>query len=120
VANTGAFQRLIDEGGFLRRLPPGITPEEGLKRIPLERLPPCYTVVLIDGSKSPSKTASMAYGGGRDGRIASPLRHPKSVARTFRNNRQTQGVGHRPTLQLPPPLYSQQTKKTRKMRKTRK
>ena len=46
VANTGAFQRLIDEPGFLRRLN-GITPQEGLRAIPLEQLPPCYTAVIV-------------------------------------------------------------------------
>jgi hypothetical protein len=46
VANTGAFQRLIDEPGFLRRLN-GMTPQEGLRTITLEQLPPCYTAVIV-------------------------------------------------------------------------
>jgi UDP-2,3-diacylglucosamine pyrophosphatase LpxH len=46
VANTGAFQRLIDEPGFLRRLN-GRTEQEGLRTMKLEELPPCYTAVIV-------------------------------------------------------------------------
>ena len=46
VANTGAFQRLIDEAGFLRRIG-GTPPAEGLRFLRLEQLPPCYTVVIV-------------------------------------------------------------------------
>src|SRR5262249_9416651 len=46
VANTGAFQRLIDEKGFLARLK-GRSPQEGLRTIELDELPPCYTAVVI-------------------------------------------------------------------------
>jgi UDP-2,3-diacylglucosamine pyrophosphatase LpxH len=49
VANTGAFQRLIDEPGFLRRLN-GRPPGEGLRTIALEQLAPCYTAVTISTS----------------------------------------------------------------------
>jgi hypothetical protein len=46
VANTGAFQRLIDEKGFLNRLN-GRTPEEALRTMRLDELPPCYTAVIV-------------------------------------------------------------------------
>ena len=52
VVNTGAFQRLTDERGFLARLK-GISPEEGLRTMTLEQLSPCYTAVIIpaDGAE---------------------------------------------------------------------
>lgn len=48
VANSGAFQRLIDQQG-LERLAEAeeTTPEEVFAGYPLERLPACYSVVLI-------------------------------------------------------------------------
>jgi UDP-2,3-diacylglucosamine pyrophosphatase LpxH len=46
VANTGAFQRLIDEQGFLSRLN-GRSPEEALRTMKLDELPPCYTAVIV-------------------------------------------------------------------------
>lgn len=46
VANTGAFQRLIDEAAFLKRLN-GRTPQEGLRTMNLDELPPCYTAVTV-------------------------------------------------------------------------
>ena len=46
VANTGAFQRLIDEAGFLKRLN-GRTPQDALRTMTLEELPPCYTAVVV-------------------------------------------------------------------------
>ena len=51
VFNTGAFQRLIDEAGFLARvegLKPKKNPEHGLRQIALEMLAPCYGVVLVN------------------------------------------------------------------------
>jgi hypothetical protein len=45
VANTGAFQRLIGEAGFLKRLN-GMSPQEGLRKLALEKLPPCYGAIL--------------------------------------------------------------------------
>jgi UDP-2,3-diacylglucosamine pyrophosphatase LpxH len=49
VANTGAFQRLIDEVGFMARLKKR-TPVEALKTMDLAELPPCYTAVLVPGA----------------------------------------------------------------------
>ena len=46
VVNTGAFQRLVNEDGFLRRLA-GRTPQEGLRTITPDELPACYTAVLV-------------------------------------------------------------------------
>jgi UDP-2,3-diacylglucosamine pyrophosphatase LpxH len=51
VVNTGAFQRLIDESGFLRRLN-GVPPQEGLRTLGLDQLPPCYSAVLIPTSEA--------------------------------------------------------------------
>jgi UDP-2,3-diacylglucosamine pyrophosphatase LpxH len=51
VANTGAFQRLIDEPGFLKRLN-GRTPEEALRTMSLDELPPCYTAVIVTPTAS--------------------------------------------------------------------
>jgi hypothetical protein len=48
VMNSGAFQRVIDEKGFISRCRlKGISPGEGLMKLTLEELPPCYTLVLI-------------------------------------------------------------------------
>jgi UDP-2,3-diacylglucosamine pyrophosphatase LpxH len=46
IANTGAFQRLINEAGFLARLK-GRTPQEALRTMSLDELPPCYTAILV-------------------------------------------------------------------------
>lgn len=46
VANTGAFQRLINEKGFLGRLN-GRTPEEALRTMQLDELPACYTAIIV-------------------------------------------------------------------------
>ena len=50
VLNSGAFQRLIDERGYLARVQAlGLaSPEEGLRQIALETLAPCYGVVLVN------------------------------------------------------------------------
>jgi len=54
VLNSGAFQRLINEKGYLRRVNDRkISPAEGLKKIALEELPPCYTCVLIPYNENP-------------------------------------------------------------------
>lgn len=48
VLNTGAFQRVIDEKGFINRASAmGITAGEGLRRLQLEELPPCYSAVFV-------------------------------------------------------------------------
>ena len=48
VHNTGAFQRTIDEEGFLRRMRArNLVPHEALRAIKLEELPPCYSAVLV-------------------------------------------------------------------------
>jgi hypothetical protein len=49
VTNTGAFQRLIDEAGYLKRVKAmHITEQEGLRQLPLDKLPACYTFVSVD------------------------------------------------------------------------
>ncbi len=48
VANTGAFQRLIDDERFVAEATKrGWTPQEALGKVRLEDLPPCYTAVLV-------------------------------------------------------------------------
>ncbi|HZP87041.1 MAG TPA: metallophosphoesterase [Burkholderiales bacterium] len=47
VTNTGAFQRLVDEPGFLERAKGFASPQEALRRMRPEDLAPCYSAVLI-------------------------------------------------------------------------
>lgn len=47
IANTGAFQRLLDEPGFLKRLD-GRTPQEALRTMMLDELPACYSAVIVE------------------------------------------------------------------------
>lgn len=49
VANTGAFQRLIDEAGFQARRK-GRSEVEALKTMTLDELPACYSAILISPS----------------------------------------------------------------------
>jgi len=76
VLNSGAFQRLIDERGYLTRVQ-GLglaNPEDGLRRIPLETLAPCYGAVLVaykDGvPKAETRLWHMPEGG--TGQFVSP------------------------------------------------
>jgi UDP-2,3-diacylglucosamine pyrophosphatase LpxH len=53
VHNTGAFQRTVDEAGFLARVAEkNLAPSEALRNIKLEDLPPCYSAVLVEYSSS--------------------------------------------------------------------
>jgi hypothetical protein len=53
VHNTGAFQRTVDEKGFLTRVArKNLAPNEALSQIKLEDLPPCYSAVLVTYSSS--------------------------------------------------------------------
>ncbi|MGY8662869.1 metallophosphoesterase [Bradyrhizobium sp. UFLA05-109] len=57
IANTGAFQRLIDEEGFRSRLD-GKSPQEALHTMRLEQLPACYGVITMsDESAAPKVRA---------------------------------------------------------------
>lgn len=49
VLNSGAFQRVVDEAGFLARVntKPGLTPSKALGVFQPEDLAPCYTAVLV-------------------------------------------------------------------------
>lgn len=48
VLNTGAFQRLIDEDGFLERIrAKGWSEPDGLRKLTPEDLAPCYGVVIV-------------------------------------------------------------------------
>jgi hypothetical protein len=53
IHNTGAFQRTVDEKGFLARVAKdNLTPGEALRKIRLEQLPPCYSAVVVTYSDS--------------------------------------------------------------------
>ena len=59
VLNTGAFQRLVGEQGFRKRLTDMkiYKPSDGLSKIPLEALAPCYSFVEVapgDGAARPT------------------------------------------------------------------
>ncbi|MGH8109168.1 MAG: metallophosphoesterase [Arenimonas sp.] len=54
VANTGAFQRVIDADGFnRRRKDKKLSASQTLKGIALDDLPPCYTFVVIEDEDKP-------------------------------------------------------------------
>ena len=73
VLNSGAFHRVIDEKGFLLRVKAkGIKPEEGLKKIAVEELPPCYTFVLIAPEKEPAVSNWAMEESGQAGSIVKP------------------------------------------------
>lgn len=56
VANTGAFQRVIDEKGFdIRRKDKELSYSNALRGITLDDLPACYTFVVIEDEGKPSK-----------------------------------------------------------------
>jgi UDP-2,3-diacylglucosamine pyrophosphatase LpxH len=47
ILNTGAFQRVVDEAGFLQRAKAkGWSPAQALRQMSVEDLPPCYTAVF--------------------------------------------------------------------------
>ena len=77
VLNSGAFQRLIDEAGFLERVkadPSIASPAEGFKAMPLDALAPCYTFVMVpyeDGKPEP-KTQQWHMPENRPGQIVNP------------------------------------------------
>jgi UDP-2,3-diacylglucosamine pyrophosphatase LpxH len=60
VLNTGAFQRLVDERGFRRRLEQFklTNPADGLSQLALESLAPCYSFVEVP--RGIGSTRSMA------------------------------------------------------------
>ena len=49
VANTSAFQCLLDEPGFLKRLN-GRTPQDALRTMTLNELPACYSAVIVEAA----------------------------------------------------------------------
>jgi UDP-2,3-diacylglucosamine pyrophosphatase LpxH len=73
VANTGAFQRLVDEQGFLQRLK-GMSPQDGLRTMNLDQLAPCYTAVIIPMSSVAPKSLRLAYAGRRGGQLGPRIR----------------------------------------------
>src|SRR5262249_40639567 len=48
ILNTGAFQRLVEEDGFLTRVrAKNLSEAEGLRQLKPEDLAPCYGVVMV-------------------------------------------------------------------------
>lgn len=73
VLNSGAFKRVIDEEGFLRRIAAKkISPEEGLKKMTVEELPPCYTFILVPYGKEPKVWTWVMEESDENGRIIKP------------------------------------------------
>jgi UDP-2,3-diacylglucosamine pyrophosphatase LpxH len=74
VANPGAFQRLVDEAGFLARVTERkLRPQDGL-RLSVDALAPCYGVVLIErkGGEPAVETMLWHMPEGGTGRFVSP------------------------------------------------
>lgn len=62
VFNTGAFQRLVDEPGFVARAKAEkISPGAALKNLKIEKLPPCYTAVVVALEKNPIEAATIRW-----------------------------------------------------------
>lgn len=63
VLNTGAFQRVVDEDGFLARVAkhPGLTPSQALRTFQPEDLAPCYGAVLVPYGKSERKPLTVRW-----------------------------------------------------------
>lgn len=76
VLNSGAFQRLLDEAGYLARVQALQLkdPADGLRLIELGRLAPCYGVVLVDykGGAPAAETRMWHMPEGGKGRFVSP------------------------------------------------
>jgi len=62
VLNSGAFQRVVDENGYLERAhKKGVTPAEGLSKLDLNDLPPCYSAVLMPETPDRTKPEIMRW-----------------------------------------------------------
>jgi UDP-2,3-diacylglucosamine pyrophosphatase LpxH len=79
VLNTGAFQRVIDNNAFIKRISQKknkkVSPGEGLRMIPLEELPPCYTYIRVpndDGLPEPQVLRWVMKESDGSGRSVSP------------------------------------------------
>lgn len=75
--NSGAFQRLINEEGFLKRVKEKEwSVQEGLKNLNLDDLSPCYGVVLVpyskDGLPDPKTMMWWMPNDANEGRFISP------------------------------------------------
>lgn len=72
VFNTGAFQRIISNESYRKRLAqeyPGVTPAEGLSKFDLEiDINPCYTVVLAPYEDDRYKPKTWRWYGPEDGK----------------------------------------------------
>ncbi len=76
VANSGAFQRLIDDEGFMGRVnAKKWSAAEGLRRLKPEDLPPCYGVILVpyeDARPAPNAQMWWMPEDGKEGEFVAP------------------------------------------------
>lgn len=62
VLNSGAFQRVVDELGFVARAKArGITPARALKVLEVSDLAPCYSAVLVPASGGASQARTVHW-----------------------------------------------------------
>lgn len=62
VFNTGAFQRLVEEQGFLKRARERhIDSAQALSELPVEALPACYTAVVVAQGTFPVKAVTVRW-----------------------------------------------------------
>ncbi len=62
VLNSGAFQRVVDEEGFLARAKEErLSPQEALRKLAPEKLAPCYTAVVVPYSGKMPKPATVRW-----------------------------------------------------------
>jgi UDP-2,3-diacylglucosamine pyrophosphatase LpxH len=62
VFNTGAFQRVVDDKGFLARATSAnLSPQEALRKFKNEDLPPCYTAVVLAQGSSPIQANTLRW-----------------------------------------------------------
>lgn len=54
IANTGAFQRVVDEKQFERRAQ-GFSKSEALRKVTIDSLPACYTFIVVEDERAPMK-----------------------------------------------------------------
>ena len=62
VLNSGAFQRVVDEKGYLDRArKKKVTPAQGLSKLDLDDLPPCYTAVLMPEAPNRARPETLRW-----------------------------------------------------------
>jgi UDP-2,3-diacylglucosamine pyrophosphatase LpxH len=78
VANTGAFQRLIDEEAFLRIANSRYkNPSEALRKLSVDDLPPCYTTVLIEYIDGYPEASTLVWRQEENARLGGKIHKPE-------------------------------------------